>query len=452
MWMQLKIENGKLKMIFSIDRTIQQSNNRVILVLLLLGLFTATCWSQQTNTSYAKKVLETSEVDLLFSYYEQDGNNAAVTGGEGTEELTDATSSIVLRMPMNADDVLTIDVGLSAYTSASSSNVNPLDGGNVNATVFDASSGESRKDLLAYVNPSYQHSSKDRNTVWSADLYFSTEYDYFSFGFGGSYTRLFNEKNTELTLGGRVYLDKWNAIYPIELRSGFFDDRVAGNGTYNPNFSEFDSETRNSYSLSLSFSQILTKKMQGALFLDLVRQNGLLSTPFQRVHFGDAEDFFIDDFQLADDVERLPDSRFKLPIGGRLNYYLNDFLILRSYYRFYWDDWGITSHTASLEVPIKLTDKFTLYPTYRFYSQSAADYFYPKEGALSTFTFYTSDYDLSQYDAHQYGLGVQYKDIFANTKVFTFGLKTIDLRFNQYDRSDGLNASIITLGTTFVGN
>ncbi|MEX0359450.1 MAG: DUF3570 domain-containing protein, partial [Allomuricauda sp.] len=153
-----------------------------------------------------------------------------------------------------------------------------------------------------------------------------------------------------------------------------------------------------------------------------------------------------------DDVERLPDSRFKLPIGGRLNYYLNDFLILRSYYRYYWDDWGITSHTASLEVPIKLTDKFTLYPTYRFYSQSAADYFYPKEGVLSTFSFYTSDYDLSQYNAHQYGLGVQYKDIFANTKVFTFGLKTIDLRFNQYDRSDGLNASIITLGTTFIGN
>ena len=450
--MQLINENGKLKMIFSIDRTIQQSNNRAILVLLLLGLFTATCWSQQTNTSYAKKVLETSEVDLLFSYYEQDGNNAAVTGGEGTEELTDATSSIVLRMPMNADDVLTIDVGLSAYTSASSSNVNPLDGGNVNATVFDASSGESRKDLLAYVNPSYQHSSKDRNAIWSADLYFSTEYDYFSFGFGGSYTRLFNEKNTELTVGGRVYLDKWNAIYPIELRTGFFDDRITGNGTYNPNFLEFDEETRNSYSLSLSFSQILTKKMQGAIFMDLVRQNGLLSTPFQRVHFGDTADFFIDDFQLADDVERLPDSRFKVPIGGRLNYYLNDFLILRSYYRYYWDDWGITSHTASLEVPIKLTDKFTLYPTYRFYSQSAADYFYPKEGALSTLTFYTSDYDLSQYDAHQYGLGVQYKDIFANAKVFTFGLKTIDLRFNQYDRSDGLNASIITLGTTFIGN
>ncbi|KAB5487577.1 MULTISPECIES: DUF3570 domain-containing protein [Flagellimonas] len=417
----------------------------------LLFLCSMAARSQQTGTSYQKRVLETSEVDLLFSYYKQDGQNAAVTGGEGTEELTDATSSIVLRMPMNENDILTVDVGLSAYTSASSSNVNPLDGG-LSVSPFDASSGESRKDLLTYINPSYQHSSDDRNSIWSANAYFSTEYDYLSLGFGGSYTRLFNEKNTELTLSGRVFLDKWNPQYPIELREGFFDDRITGNGTYNPIFSEFEKENRNSYSLSLNFSQIMGKKLQGALFMDLVSQNGLLSTPFQRVYFADFEDFYIDDFQLADNVEQLPDSRFKIPFGGRLNYYLNDLVVLRSYYRFYWDDWGITSHTASLEAPFKVTDKFILYPTYRYYTQTAADYFYPKEEALSTDTYYTSDYDLSDYNAHQYGMGVQYRDIFASAKVFSFGLKTIDLRFSQYDRSDGLNAFIVTLGTTFVGN
>lgn len=418
---------------------------------ILFFLMTFIGRSQQGDNSYQRRVLETSEVDMLFSYYSQDGQNAAVTGGEGTEELTDATSSIVLRMPMNEDDILTVDVGLSAYTSASSSNVNPLDGG-LNVTPFDASSGESRKDMLVYINPSYQHSSEDRNTIWSANAYFSSEYDYSSLGFGGSFTKLFNEKNTEITLSGRVFLDKWNSQYPIELRDGFFDDRITGTGTYNPIFTEFDNENRNSYSLSLSFSQILSKKLQGALFMDVVSQNGLLSTPFQRVYFSDFEDFYIDEFQLADNVEQLPDSRFKLPIGGRLNYYLNDLVILRSYYRFYWDDWGINSHTASIEAPVKLSDKFTVYPSYRYYTQTAADYFYPKEQALSTFDFYTSDYDLSNYDAHQYGIGVQYKDIFTSARVLNFGLKTINLQFSQYDRSDGLNAFIVTFGTTFVGN
>lgn len=421
-------------------------------VFLFLAVFSFIGYSQE-NTTYKKRVLEAAEIELLFSYYGQDGQNAAVTGGEGTEELTDATSSIVVKIPLNEDDVLTVDAGISAYTSASSSNVNPLDG-DINRAVspFSASSGASRQDVLTYFNPSYQHTSDDRNSIINAKAYISAEYDYFSFGFGGGYAYLFNEKNTEVSINAQVFLDKWNPQYPIELRDGFFDSRTTGTGFYNPNFNAFEQETRNSYSISLGLSQVLSKKLQGSIFMDIVSQTGLLSTPFQRVYFADAGDFFIEEFQLADDVERLPDNRFKLPIGGRLNYYLNDRVVLRSYYRFYTDNWGITSHTANLEVPIKLSDSFTIYPTYRYYTQTAADYFYPKEIALSTFDFYTSDYDLSSYNANQYGMGIRYKDIFAKAKVLTFGLKSIDLRFNSYDRSDGLNAFIMTLGTTFVGD
>ena len=408
----------------------------ILLVFSTFGVF-----AQETDSSYKKRVLETSELETLFSYYTQDGPNAAVTGGEGTEELTDATSTLVLRMPLNDDDVLTIDAGVSAYTSASSSNINPFDGqGPANA--FDASSGASRSDVLAYFSPTYAHSSDDRNQIWTAKGYVSAEYDYFSIGFGGSYTRLFNEKNTEISFSGQVYLDSWNP----ELRGGFSGSVPA----YDPNFVPFQNEGRNSYSLSLNFSQILSKRLQASFSLDVVRQDGLLSTPFQRVYFGDVDDFFLEDFQLADDVERLPDTRFKIPLGARLNYYVNDFAVLRTYYRFYYDDWGIISHTVNLEVPVKLNDKFTIYPNYRFYTQTAADYFFEREQAVSTLNFYTSDFDLSEYTANQYGLGVRYRDIFTRTKFFIFGLKTIDLRFAYYDRSTQLDATILTLATTFI--
>ncbi|TFG76240.1 MAG: DUF3570 domain-containing protein [Flavobacteriales bacterium] len=409
--------------------------------------------AQADATTYKKRVLETAEIDLLFSYYGQDGQNAAVTGGQGTEELTDATSSIVVRIPMNEDAVLTVDVGISAYSSASSSNINPFDGDpNRPASPFSASSGASQSDALVHFNPSYAYSSDDRNSVWSGNLYVSSEYDYFSLGFGGGYARLFNEKNTELSLSGKVYLDKWNPQYPIELRSGFFDSRITGIGIYDPSFTPFDKVNRNTYTLSLGLSQILGKKIQASVFMDLVRQNGLLSTPFQRVYFSDTNDFFIEDFQLADDVERLPDNRLKIPIGARLNYYLNDTFILRSYYRYYFDDWGISAHTASLEIPIKLGDSFVVYPSYRYYTQTSADYFYRKDAASSTGVFYTSDYDLSAFSAHQYGMGFRYKDIFTRAKILMFGLKAVDLRLNKYDRSDGLNSFIITLGTTFIGD
>jgi len=422
------------------------------LALLLMGNpFAREGWAQMTDNPYQKRALDAAEVDLLFSYYKQDGQHAAVTGGEGTEALTDASSSLVVRMPLGERDILTVDVGISAYTSASSSNVNPLDGGAV-ATPYEASSGASRKDMLTYIGPSYLHNSRDGNTTWGANAYFSTEYDYYSLGVGGSYSRRFNQGNTGLTLSGRVFWDKWNPRYPIELRPGFFDDRIRGNGTYAPLFVPFDRETRNSYALSLELSQLLGQKLQGALFVDLVLQHGLLSTPFQRVHFQALEAFYLDLFQLADDVERLPEGRLKLPIGGRLNYYLNDFMVLRTYYRYYWDDWGVSAHTGSLEVPLKLGGGFSLAPNYRLHTQSAADYFYPKEVARSTFGYYTSDHDLSQYVAHQYGLGLQYRDIMDSVRLLSFGLKSVDLRFAHYDRSDGLQALIVSVGTTFVGN
>ena len=429
-------------------------------LLLLLGfiLCTKAIFAQDNEETYKKRVLESTEVDFLASYYSQDGNNAAVTGGLGTEELTDAAPTIVVSIPMNADDVLTIDAGISAYTSASSSNINPFDKGNTPADPFVASSGASASDLWGNVSGTYSHSSDDRNKIWTGKLSVSTEYDYFSIGFGGSYTRLFNEKNTEISAHANVYLDTWSLIYPYELRSfsndgedgSLFDQYpLIGNEDYNPQFTEIDSKGRNSYSLGLNFSQIISKRLQGSLAADLVLQEGLLSTPFQRVYFADIEDSFIENFHLADDIERLPSSRFKTAIGGRLNYYINELFVLRTYYRYYTDDWGIQSHTASIEIPIKISQKFTLYPSYRYYNQTAADYFAPYEEHLSSEEFYTSDYDLSKYNANQYGFGVNYNDIFTKFHIGNFGLKSIDLKYNHYERNSGLTADIIAGGFNF---
>lgn len=394
--------------------------------------------TKDSIATYKKRVLETTEVDFLMSYYTQDGDNAAVTGGVGTEELTDLTPTIVVSIPLNDDDVLSIDAGISAYTSASSSNVNPFDGDGA-ADPFVASSGASEKDVLATLAVSYSHSSDDRNNIWSTNFAVANEYDYFSIGFGGSYTKLFNEKNTELSIKGNVFLDTWNAIYPSELRD-------------QPTFTPFEDESRNSYSLGLGFSQILSKKLQGSLALDLIYQEGLLSTPFQRVQFVDVADFSLpgQPFVYGDDIERLPDTRFKIAIGGRLHYYINETFIVRTFYRYYTDNWGINSHTASVEVPVKITDKFTLYPSYRYYQQTAADYFAPFNEHVSTQEFYTSDYDLSDFDAHQFGFGISYTDILTKLHVWKFGLKSINLRFNQYDRSTGLAASIFSGGLSFI--
>jgi len=432
--------------------------------ILVFAIISASVFAQEKDTTivFKKRVLESIEVDFLMSYYQQDGVHSAVSGGKGMEELTDITPTIVVAVPLNDDDVLTADLGISAYSSASSGNINPFD--SATPSPWQASSGASAQDVLTTMVLNYSHSSDDRNTIWNAHISGSVEYDYSSIGFGGGLTKLFNDKNTEVGLAANVYLDTWQPIYPKELQDfkdngnslngGIFNDfTIIGNTNYNPiAFSFQENKNRNSFAVSLSLSQVITKKMQLSLFVDVLQQQGLLSTPYQRVYFSDVDNSFINEFHLADDIERLPDTRFKLPIGARWNYYLNEKLVLRTYYRYYTDNWGLSSHTASIELPYKITDRFTIFPIYRYYTQSESDYFAPYDTHLSTEEFYTSDYDLSTFDAHQYGGGINYTDIFTAAHIWKFGLKNIDLRYNHYSRSDGLEADILSLGMKFIMN
>lgn len=479
---------------------------KIIIAVVLLINLTAFAQENDNSTTFKKRVLENTEVDFLLSYYKQEGTHSPVSGGIGSEKLTDLASNIVIAVPLNDDDVLTFDVGISTYTSASSSNINPFNAtgasgsggyedddkkynGKASAasspygTPWQASSGASASDQLASVSANYSHSSDSRNTLWNADVSFSNEYDYTSIGFGGGFTKLFNEKNTEISLKANAYLDQWRPIYPTELHefgtygtnfqnNGFFsgvpilDQNGATSTAYLPSaFTAYTSSNRNSYSASISFSQILTKKIQLSLFMDVLKQEGLLGTPYQRVYFADKENYYIGQAQyipvyetqanigvyhLADDKERLPSSRFKVPIGARLNFYINEYVVARTYYRYYQDNWGIQAHTASIELPVKINSKFTAYPMYRYYTQTASDYFAPYEQHLSTEKYYTSDYDLSKFDSNQYGLGFTYTDIFTSAKIFVLGLKSVDLRLNHYQRSDGLSANIASLGFKFL--
>ena len=435
---------------------------------------------KDTTVVFKKRVLESVEVEFLASYYNQDGAHSAVSGGIGSEKLTDVASNIVLSIPLNDDDVLTIDAGISAYSSASSSNINPYNNGeegnsgnvaNGTPTPWQASSGASGSDALVALSANYSHSSENRNFIWNADMSFSNEYDYTSVGIGGGITKLFNNKNSEISMKGNVYLDQWRPIYPIEFRELYsirpyiYDQNGNQSTAYFNQFSPWTSTGRNSYSASFSFSQIVTKKSQLSVFFDILQQQGKLSTPYQRMYFADKANYYVGDpqyipvyettanngvYQLADDIERLPNSRFKLPIGLRWHYYINEKIVARSYYRFYSDNWGITAHTASIELPYKISDKFTVFPMYRYYTQQQSKYFAAFETHLSTEQYYTSDYDLSTFYANQYGLGITYTDIIGKAKILGLAIKNIDFRFNHYSRSDGLDSNIVTFGLKFV--
>jgi len=145
-------------------------------------------------------------------------------------------------------------------------------------------------------------------------------------------------------------------------------------------------------------------------------------------------------------VENLPSTRFKLPVGLRLNYFLGDRVVLRSYYRFYTDDWGIRSHTASLEVPIKLTPFFSISPFYRYYTQTPSKYFAPYETHTESQTYYTSNYALAAFSSQFFGADIRLSppDGIAHTH-----LATLELRYGHYTQSTDLVSDVISLNLTF---
>lgn len=389
---------------------------------MLLG-WTGTLWAQSEksksdSTAFEIKKLAESDISLLFSYYSQDGNNSPVTGGLGTEQLTDLTSKIIVNLVLDDKNTVTFDGGFDMYSSASTDNID------------DFVSSASAKDTRVHANFGYSRKAKNGLT-WGLKAGGSTEYDYNSIQLSGYVSKTSLDGNRTFGLSAQAFIDRWEIIYPRELRGREW----------------VTTDQRRSYSVSASFSTVINKRMQASISADVVTQSGLLSTPFHRVFFTN---------QTEARVERLPFNRLKIPVGIRFNYYATDYLLLRAYYRFYWDDWGITGHTLALEAPIKLNRFFSVYPFYRYHTQSEANYFAPFGQHTGEFQYYTSDYDLSNLSSHQYGLGLRYSPANGIGAMRIPGksnrllmLKEINLKYGHYSRTPSLTSNIFSIGMNF---
>jgi hypothetical protein len=394
------------------------------LTLTALALFARIlCIHAQSDTAaYQSRKLRLDEVNFVSGYYMQDGNNSAVTGGIGTEKLTDFANTIELKMirtdTKGRAHTGAFELGIDNYTSASSDNIDPT-------TISSASRGDTR----IYPSLSYTISNNQTGLAYGAALSYSTEYDYQSFGLGVNLAKTSKDKNRELGLKLQAYLDTWQVIYPIELRPGHGNpDAEADEGGWAP---------RNSYSASLSYSQVINKRLQLAFLADGIYQQGLLATKYQRVYFTDN----------SEHTETLPDTRFKLPLGIRASYFAGNRVVVRGYYRYYFDNWGVLAHTLNLELPIKITPFLSVSPYYRYYTQSAANYFAPYHAHSRTESYYTSDYDLSAFNSHFAGTGFRYIP-----EKGVLGIRrwaSAEIRYGHYIRSTGLTSNIISLNATF---
>jgi hypothetical protein len=413
--------------------------------------------SKQYENIFLSRPLKLEEVNLVTSYYSQNGSHSAVTGGgsgyvgtqymSGSEKLTDIANMLELKLVGYGETgnrhTILAGLGIDHHTAASQKWI----------SATGASSPEGTR-----IYPSLNWTVENLNTGTEVGLgtYYSHEYNYNSFALDG-HVGFKNKSGGEFGLKVSAYFDKVKLIYPSDSAANFagtsvatpYDDFViktnasrSSGGGYSSGGNSSGSESpgipsspRNTYTASFTYAQVINKMLQAAILLDLVKQDGYLSLPFHRVIFNNG----------TEKIETLPNTRTKIPIGFRLNYFATDNLIVRSYYRFYTDDWGLTAHTASVELPYKITPFLSVSPFYRYYTQSATKFFAERGKHAVTDQYFTSNYASSAFNSHFFGVGLRTAppDGILNTHV-----SAMEIRYGHYSQSTDLTSNVISLHFT----
>src|SRR5450432_1754591 len=111
------------------------------------------------TSGYQSRKLNLDEVNFVSAYYHQNGDNSAVTGGIGTENLTDVANTIEINMSLinknNNKEHFIFELGIDHYTSASSDMINPDSSGGRNGNYVYALTSASRQDTRIYPSLSW---------------------------------------------------------------------------------------------------------------------------------------------------------------------------------------------------------------------------------------------------------------------------------------------------------
>ncbi|MGY5352302.1 DUF3570 domain-containing protein [Wenyingzhuangia sp. IMCC45533] len=361
-----------------------------------------------------KKNVYQTDIETVYRQYNQNGNNSAITGGIGTEKLDVYGLQTTLNQTVYSH-TLTVQIGTDIISSASTDNID------------DIKSSASILDPRYYGGITLLKKYKNNLSVYAGGG-FSLESDYYSdnykLGFkkinpNYQYAASFQFFNDDLRWGrgnSQVGRKPVRLIYPSELR-----------------FREwYDTYKRQSFNLNLGYQQVINQKAIGGIYPAITYQKGLLETPFHRIFFTDG----------SGAVEQLPETRLKLALAVKINYFLLGKYILKNTLNNYTDSFGITAFSLENETSIKLKRNLILLPNVRFYTQTKADAYKGFGEHLTSDKYYTSDPDLSDYNTYAIGIGLKFKPINLNNKKR--GFNNYILRYRFYHRDNNLNGHMIS--------
>ena len=261
------------------------------------------------------------------------------------------------------------------------------------------------------------------NLTASGGLHISNEYDYLSLGLNGNLAVDFDRKNSTFSAGFSYFQDTFTPEggIPKPFASMLIGDSNAP--TWDDEFSKTrisSEDDKTTADILLGFTQVINRRMLIQFNYSYSTVDGYLNDPFKIVSIVNANGVTQDNI-----YESRPDSRVKQSIYAQSMYHF-DSAVLDISYRYMWDDWEIESHTIDSRFRIPLGDSFGkgsyLQPHFRFYQQSAADFYRPflvENNDLPAFV--SADYRIGEMTAIT--LGLKYGLLINNGNELAFRLE-----------------------------
>ena len=343
-----------------------------------------------------------NKLELFYSYYTDSGG------------LDVASPSFFISSELTDDSTMGFMYLHETYEkTAQGSGVDAVSG--ASTVVGGSSSGfeEDRDEIGTYI------SHKLQDTTLAAGYYYGEEPDFESHAILLSADHDLFNKN--LTLSGRVMfeqdqIDKLDAA-PTE------------------SFPKDKDVTR----LVVAGTQLLSPTAMVVAGFALEEQQGYLSSPTRRIVInrplpgggGFTRDRDID--------EKHPDYRLRQVYFVRGKQYFMIRGALDINLSTYTDDWGVGAYSSELRYSQYLSSKLIARLRYRYYAQSAADFYTDQEFFIAEEDIMSADPRLRKFDSHLYGIKVSYFPGQATLSDLSISFSYDDYR----ETNNGVDADIV---------
>lgn len=330
-------------------------------------------WEMDSAVLYYSEADRVSVIEPVVSLRKDMGDDNYLNLRFVLDSLTGSSPNGAIKT--NAAQTFTSPSGNASYTTAA--NQTPLD--------------PTFHDTRAAINAEWEKPlSRTSKAIFGANV--SKEFDYQSIGLSANFSWDFNNRNTTLTAGAAINADSVNPVggVPVGLTAMSASKSTSG-----------ASDTKQVTDLLLGVTQVINRSTLMQFNLNIGNDSGYMTDPYKILSVLDG----VGNLRAVDPYvyEKRPDSRSRQAMYWKTVVGFDEDVLNLSY-RYYWDDWDVSSHTLEMKYRYSLGNHHYLQPELRYYVQDKANFYHYnlEDGAIPTYA--SADYRLADLKTTTFGL------------------------------------------------